>query len=174
MKKAVTTLAGLCIVGIVYYLSPPALSEFFSTQIDPTTEEGKRSVQELITGTWVHTDTLCKSEVDYLTTQEFIFGIDLPPTTIGAVRLKRDNIDFSTLKDNALIELTSRWFEQCDRYPISQQPPIVVSTDNLSRSRTFLFYPDLKLILMVKEDGIYNLIKQDELVSLPVYQGTPG
>jgi len=44
MKKALFALIGLSIAGMGFYLLIPTLTAFFATQIDPTTEEGKKSV----------------------------------------------------------------------------------------------------------------------------------
>jgi hypothetical protein len=169
MKKTITAIAAIGLLGAGLFGAAPWISDIFDKPIDTNTDEGKKTIQDLITGTWVHTDTLCKGEVDYETIKEYRIGVDLPSTTIGAVRLESDRIDYSTLSDENLLAVTNAWFEKCQRYAPTKHTPIIVEANNYSRARTFLFYPEHELILMVKEDGIYNLVKDNVLFELPIY-----
>ena len=163
-KKTVASsvIAALIIIGAgTYYFSP--------TQINIETEEGQKTTQELITGTWLHSDTTCKGFAHYESAREFNIGTDLPTTTISAIRLDKDIKSYSRLEEGDINNMLNSHLISCEGLAESTERPIVINHDNFNRSRTFYFYPDTKIILTPDENNLLSLIKKEAFFELPLY-----
>jgi hypothetical protein len=96
-------------------------------------------------------------------------GAELPTTTINAVRLDKDQINYSRLVDKDTLNALNSWFDSCHYVEQSEETPIIIKHNNFSQARTFYFYPDRSLILAKQEGKILNLVKSERLFSLDVF-----
>lgn len=144
-----------------YDLSPP------SEKLNKP--EGMVSLKDTIAGTWLINDSICKGLANPLSFEEYNFGESLKDGVINPVSYSKHKIEIepTNVADESYNQIEN-WFTKCEALTLPNYVPVVINQDNFDYQRTFYYYHDINLMLMVAGSNISPLMPISRVKELEI------